>query len=461
VTVIGADPGDLPALVSGLEGDDLLVALAEAPPPDRHLLPMGIAGAGFDGNLTSDSTRTEGVVLSTDLAPTILDRFGIAVPDEMNGSEIRAEGDADAADVADLQERLSDRPSRDTVLLLPLAAWALLAAVASLALGSRGARVALPLLALACAWAPLMLLAGAAADPGELGEALIAGVGSVVLAALAWRLAPGLPGLAIACLVTVAAHAVDVLAGSPLTALSVLGPNPAGGVRFFGIGNELEAVLTTLTLVGAGAWFATRPRLEGRRLAVGFGVAATLAGIAFAPGRFGADVGAAIVLAAGGGAAAALALDFGRRRTALMILGLPVLGLAALVAADLVLGGAHLTRSVLGAGDTGDLADVLDRRLTLTLRSFTDPVYPQLLVLAVILLAVGAARRDRILSWLEGRPAALYGYLGALAGILVGTAANDSGAILLVIGTILLAAFAGFFWATSAPRPASVPGSRR
>ena len=39
---------------------------------------------------------------------------------------------------------------------------------------------------------------------------------------------------------TVAAYAVDVVAGSPLTASSLLGPNPGLGVRFFGIGNELE-----------------------------------------------------------------------------------------------------------------------------------------------------------------------------------------------------------------------------
>ena len=48
--------------------------------PDNEALAIGIAGKGFDGNLTSDSTRLDGYVLSTDVAPTILDRFGIAVP---------------------------------------------------------------------------------------------------------------------------------------------------------------------------------------------------------------------------------------------------------------------------------------------------------------------------------------------------------------------------------------------
>ena len=56
------------------------------------------------------------------------------------------------------------------------------------------------------------------------------------------------------------------------------------------------------------------------------------------------------------------------------------LALAALVAVDLVSGGAHLTRSVLGAGDAGDVLDVFDRRLRLMTRTFVHPVYPELLV---------------------------------------------------------------------------------
>jgi hypothetical protein len=122
-------------------------------------------------------------------------------------------------------------------------------------------------------------------------------------------------------------------------------------------------------------------------------------------------------------------------------------GLAALVAVDLVLGGAHLSRTVLGAGGTGDLADVFDRRLTLMTRTFLHPVYPQLLALTVLALVAGFVRRRQVLSWFGDGWAARSGFLGALAGILVGTLANDSGSVLLVIGTIYLAVSAGFFWA--------------
>ena len=68
--------------------------IASPPPTGRtdEPLPIGIAGRGFDGNLTSDSTRTNGYVLSTDVAPTILERFGVAVPAQMSGQPIRSRG---------------------------------------------------------------------------------------------------------------------------------------------------------------------------------------------------------------------------------------------------------------------------------------------------------------------------------------------------------------------------------
>ena len=450
VSLIRATVKELPSIVDSLGGDDLLIAMASGLRAEQTLLPIGVAGEGYDGDLTSDSTRTDGVITTTDIAPTVLEHLGVDVPDEVNGSEIRSSGDRDPDGVADLQARLDNRPSRDLVLLLPLGIWIVLTGLAALLWRRAGAAMALRLLGLACAWAPSVLLLAAAVDASEPASALLTGLGAPALAAATDRLLPGCRGFALACGVTVGFHAIDVVGGSALTKLSVLGPNPGGGVRFFGIGNELEAVLTTLTLVGTGAFLATRQGLERRTGAIWFAAVALIAAAAFAPGRFGADVGAAIVLGVGGATAAVVALGLERRRAILVVAGTGVLALAALVLVDLVLGGAHLTRSVLGAGDAGDVADVFDRRLRLMARTFTHPVYPELLVVTALLLIAGFVRRDRVLAWLGDGWAACSGFVGALAGVLVGTLANDSGSVLLVIGTIYLAVTAGFFWGTQA-----------
>ena len=164
LSVVRPRLSELRDLARALRPDDTLIAFAAGDRAQQELLPAGIAGPGFDGDLTSSSTRTDGLVVSTDLAPTVLDRLGLDAPDQMNGSVISSESERDPAAVADLQSRLEHRPSRDTVVLLPLCVWLLICALATLIWRRRGAQVALRLLALALAWAPLMLLAAAAPD---------------------------------------------------------------------------------------------------------------------------------------------------------------------------------------------------------------------------------------------------------------------------------------------------------
>jgi hypothetical protein len=451
LTILRTTIPGLHELRSRLSPGGLLIAVVDGTRAEQKLLPIGLVNEGLSGDLTSDSTRTDGLVITNDVAPTVLDWLGVDPPEEMNGSRIRAEGDFDPTGVADLQSELDHRPSRDIVVLVPLAVWLLLTALAALVWRRPGARVALRLLALSCAWAPGLLLVAASPELGELASALLVGIGAPLLALACARSLGPMGALALACGATVAGYAVDVVLGSPLTARSVLGPNPGAGVRFFGIGNELEAILTTLTLIGTGAYLETRPGLKRRAAAIWFVATAALAIAAFAPGRFGADVGAAIVLGVGAATAAVVALGLERRRAVGVVVGGGAAALAALFAVDLALGGAHLSRSVLDAQDASDVADVLDRRVRLMLHTFTHPVYPELLVACGALLLAGAVAHRRILAWFGGRWAARAGFVGATVGVLVGTLANDSGSVLLVIGTVCLAVTAGYFWATAEP----------
>ena len=66
------------ARVAGPRG--LVIAIATPTGKTDEPIPIGIAGPGFDGDLTSDTTRTNGYVTSTDIAPTILEHFGLAGP---------------------------------------------------------------------------------------------------------------------------------------------------------------------------------------------------------------------------------------------------------------------------------------------------------------------------------------------------------------------------------------------
>jgi len=442
----------LRGLVEGLRSDDLLIAI-ERPPPERNgALAIGVAGSGFEGNLTSDSTRLDGYVLSTDLAPTILKRLGLGPPVEMSGRPIRTDGAIDPAAVVALGERMSViSERRGPVIGLSLLAWIVALGLAALVGGGKAARQGVRLVALAVVLLPLTLLVAAAVEPAEAVEALLAMVGAPLLAALLFTLFGGYRALAVAAGLTVFAHAADVIVGSPLTALSLLGPNPGLGARFYGIGNELEAVLVVLVVAGTGAALTGfAPELTRRAGAAIFLAVGLSAALVFAAGRFGADVGAAIVFPLGAAVAAA-ALAGGRSRWVL-VLAVPVAGLALLALVDLASGGdAHLTRSVLDAGGPGDLADVAERRLELSSHSFARPVVYVFLPLIAALVVLAVVRRDRLAAWLAGCPAMRAGLLGALAAVLVGTLANDSGALLLEIGAAYLLVFVGFAWAEAEP----------
>jgi hypothetical protein len=446
-----ATPGELPRLLRALRGDDLLIAIERPPPTRNEALAIGVAGSGFDGNLTSASTRTDGYVLSTDVAPTILERLGVAVPAEMTGQPIRAEGEVDPAAVDELSERMaviSER--RGPVIGLSLLAWlAALAAAVGLTRGA-AARPAVRVVGLAVVYLPLVLLAAAAVEPGEAAEALLAMLGASLLAAITSRSFGGYRALGVASALTVLAYAIDVIAGSPLTALSLLGPNPGLGVRFYGIGNELEALLAVLVVAGTGAALTGfAPRLSARGSAIAFLATGACAAFVFAAGQLGADVGAAIVFPVGAAVAAA-AVAARRRRSALLVIALPFAALALLALGDLLSGAdAHLTRSVLDAGGLGELGDVAQRRLQLSAHSFSRPIVFVFLPLIAALAALAVAHRDRLATWLAGRPAMRAGLLGAAVATAVGTLANDSGALLLEIGAAYLLVFAGFAWAES------------
>jgi hypothetical protein len=436
---------------------DLVIAIARPTGKTDAPLAIGIAGAGFDGNLTSDSTRTDGYVLSTDVAPTILDHFGIPIPSEMSGQPIHSEGTVDVAAIDSLGDRMAVISSRrGPVIGVNIVVWLLALALVALLSRGRLARPAVRVAGLAIVYLPLVLLLGAALEPGETAERLLVLLFAPALGTLTLLLLPGYRALAVAAAATVLVYAVDVIAGSPLTSLSLLGPNPGLGVRFYGIGNELEALLAVLVVAGTGAGLAGfAPQGAPRASSIAFVLTGMLAAFVFAAGRFGADVGAAIVFPVGAVVAAMAVAGRGRRPLLLAVVAAPVVVLALLALIDLISGAnAHLTRSVLDAGGLGDLADVAQRRLQLSAHSFARPVLLAFLPVVVAVAVIAYIRRDRLRAWLAGAPAMRAGLLGALAATAIGTLANDSGALLLEIGTAYLLVFTGFAWAESVRKSA-------
>jgi hypothetical protein len=319
------------------EPPEILVSL---PPPGRseNDTRYPIAVLGWNGLLTSDSTRIGGLVSITDVAT----------------GRLRVTADDDPTEAL---ARLDDRIDRNDEIRLPLtlllAAIVLVLAFVRPLLGVRAILIGLA----ANLWLdPAFAVAAAAA-------------------AVALPLGPACGAVLLAYLGALGLHPETV-------ALSPLGPSQSG--RFYGINNLLETMLLVPSFVGAAAL--------GRAGAL----VAVLALVTIGGNRFGADGGGLLVLV-GGYALLVIRLRGSRPtpdRLAALAAGAVAL-LLALIGLDILTGGeSHVTRAV-GEGPAalaGDLADrvELSVRRTLASAGATGAV-----LVGVALLAAAALKRPR------------------------------------------------------------------
>jgi hypothetical protein len=254
--------GQLRGLLAARRPADLVLVIQDPSHVTRRLVAAGAAGLTGGTTLYSDSTRTEGVVSSTDAAPTVLERLGIDVPAEISGEPIEARGDATPAELSELRNRLTDLgPRRWLVIVFGLLGAVAVGGAWAVARRDRGLprRTAL----LAALWLPSVLLVSGALAPTAPVETLIVALACAVLAIATDRIRPWPWALAVPAAVAVLLHVADLALGSELVRRSLLGPNPVLGSRFFGAGNELEIALAAVGLLGLGGALATTsPRVR-------------------------------------------------------------------------------------------------------------------------------------------------------------------------------------------------------
>jgi hypothetical protein len=378
--------------------------------------PIAVRGAGYEGLLVSPSTRIPGLVSIADIAPTVLRARGQEIPDEVTGAALSWREDEQAATALDeLDSRLS--ATRDArlkataaygALLIVLSAGALLLRVP---IAGRGALLVLP-----------------AAAAASLGLSLVGVTSWWAFAAVAVALALG--GAAVlrtrtaigtALAAVLGFYYAGLLWGGDAVSLSLLGPNPDAGGRFYGLPNELETILVGTAIAGAA--------LLWDRFGIGALIALGGLGlVTIAPGRLGASVTGAVVLIVG---LAVLALDLEGRR------GLIVVGLTAAAGAAALLLAAPRHFSDISPGRWLD-------RLELSGRLSVDSLSTILLVfaLSIPILVVLAVLYPSLRAQLERADAAAL--LALLAATAVSVLVNDSPAGVLAHGAAWCLAVTAF-----------------
>jgi hypothetical protein len=453
---------DLHVLAASRPARELLVVVQRVPDAPNNttagqagheLLWIALAGIGPGGRtLTSQTTNQKGLIAAIDIGPTILHYLGLPIPAEMRGRPIHTDGSLDSAGLRGLKSRLEVlNPRRLPAVAWLLAVWALLLAAARLPLGGDGGRArsawAMRTGALAVLWTPVAVLVPAALEPSRTFEFAVLVAVCFALGALTDRLVPWPRAPIAPAAVAVVALSIDALAGTQLLMRSLLGPNPAFGARFYGIGNELKSGLAVLVFTAVAA--ALYPAVRSRRTATTMACAGILLAIIEGSARIGAGVGGVILVSAGTAVATVMLLPGAlNRRRVLLVMAAPVVGLVALAALDLATahGSGHFTGSVLDARSAGDIRDIIVRRYSAAYDELKNHLMPVATALALLASVVAARRRERICAPVSSDPAWLAALAGGLTAGVVGALTEDSGPVLLVVAVFVLGCVLSYLW---------------
>jgi hypothetical protein len=452
-------------------GELLLVVQRSADPRVGALLwsaAVGLAGGGRR-ELSSPSTQQRGLIVSIDLAPTVLAHLGVSsLPAVMRGRPITTDGSLRSAGLRSLMGRLRVLGGRRLRAL----AWLLLAWIAIVLAASPWPRArarALRIGAVGMLWAPVAVLIPAALEPGAAVEYATIAIACLGLGALTDLLIPWPRALLAPAVTALVAITADALAHTQLLMRSLLGPDPILGARFYGIGNELKSGLAVLVLAAvAGALY---PATRGRAAAAAMAAAGVVLAVIEGSARIGAGVGG-VILVCGAFAVAVAMLAAGdlTRRRALVVLISPVVGLVVLALIDLLTAGGsgHYTGSVLHASSPAELRDIIVRRYGAAWSELINSAMPVASAIVLAAAVLGVRERERLLGVVGRDPGWLAALSGGLAAGVLGSLVEDSGPVLLVVAVFALGCVLTYLWAgkplsrrTSHRRPGSLSRARR
>ena len=300
--------------------------------PNDRRYPILVVAPGYEGLLTSSSTRIPGLVSVADVAPTALGR------EDRLGSQTASDPIGELRTLDRRIDQNNDVRLAATILVCALVlALALIvprAAVPGLA-AALLANLALGIVGVSSAWAVLAAFAVAVAVGGPILAAVLRSelaLGSFLVGVLAaYLLALGIDGTTVA--------------------LSPFGPTQ--NARYYGLSNLLETMLLVPALVGAALLYTVLGWAA-------YAATGLLGFVTVAGNRFGADGGGAIVLAAGLAVLAVLLAGGGRRALALAFGGSLLLALG-LIGLDAATGGSSHVTSALAEGPLGLGGDLVER----------------------------------------------------------------------------------------------------
>jgi len=448
-------------LVKSADNRTMIILITPSPPIELAKsgalqTPLVVAGPGFRGLLDSAGTRWPGLVTNGDIAPTILDFFGLSVPAYLPGRILASEPSPDPLAAIDYiaQKSLVNNGARSILLssYITVAIGAIIAVVILLLFWPLAARIVyLQPLLLGLMFMPLvMLISNSVAYPTPWLPITLIPAAALICALVTWLLWRDQPLLALAapCFLTTLVIPVQLPFGSILERNSVMGMSSIIGARFYGIGNEYTGVFLGSAVICLTVWLTLRPQGRNHAAAAAATLFIIITLIVGWP-TLGANVGGALAAVTTGIVATFLFRD---TRLAAKHLFYVAIGMVAVIAVILVtdyLGSSssHTARAatLVGGGGMSQALMIITRKLSTNFMLITHSSWTKIIVAAVA--AVGALQLGarQIYDYVyENYKLMLVGFktiaLGAIAALIF----NDSGVVMAAL--MLIYAICGWLY---------------
>ncbi len=440
--------------------DNTMIMLVSPYPPielaksNLFQTPIIVSSSNHRGLLTSASTRWDGMVTNTDIAPTILTFLNVPVPADLRGRPITSISDnVPLATIENLDKKSTiNYTARSQIIrgyITVVVVTFILTALAFLLASPKSRLAYLQPILLSLIFFPAVALLENIQDLTAIMLTIIVPLASLAAGFatwLIWRRKPVI-ALAVPCLIGLATLVIQLPLGSILERNSILGMNSIIGARFYGIGNEYTGVLLACAVLCASALFTIRGDIS--KTVIGLISSGLFLILTFIIGwpALGANVGGALS-AIGVGMIFTLLLQKTRLRAKhiFLIIGGMVVAAVIILAADLLSSNSsHAARaaSLINESGPGQAMEIIARKLATNIRLIGSSSWTNILLASAfsfVVLKLGAAQSIKRAA--EDYDLLMLGLKERALGSIVALLLNDSG----IVSAAIMVLYASSSW---------------
>ncbi|WP_431731795.1 hypothetical protein [Aceticella autotrophica] len=423
-----------------LSKDILIIA---TPFPSRNditsnnlITPLIIDGPNYHGLTISKTTKREGIIVNTDIAPTILSYFNLKLPVEMLGHPISSINSSNKLNyLNNLDTTIVSTHNARPIVLKSYVIFLIIVLILYLTmffLKIEILRFIKPII-LGIMSVPLILLILPLFGTQSIyvDFILIISITIAFVSLLKISVKNELDIFMIISLLTSFAIALDIFTGSHLMKDSILGYDAIAGARFYGIGNEYMGVLIGSTIMGIMTLIQKYDSKYVKVLSIAVFIAVFM--LMILPG-YGAKIGGFITgfMAFGVTILMMLGVKINHKNLTLLFISMTVLLFLMFIASMFIGTETHMAQTaiIVKYGGIQSLFDIFNRKLNMELTLIRYTIWSWVLIISIISLFIFSYKPTGILKNIFKKYEYIYyGFFGSTIGMLFALAFNDAGIV--------------------------------